>query len=81
MPLYIDAKAAEGFVKNTGTPGRMKHIDLRNSWVDQVRNLNELEYIHIDGPNNKADVYTKIIQGESFVKEQSRVMTPLKNVQ
>ena len=80
MPLYIDAKAAEGFVKNTGTPGRMKHIDLRNSWVDQVRNLQQLEYIHIDGLSNKADIYTKIVQGESFVKQQVRVMTDLKEV-
>ena len=59
----------------------MKHIDMKLSWVDQVRDLKRIEYSHVDGTLNDADAYTKIKQGASFEKEQARVMTPLDEVQ
>ena len=78
--LAADASAAIGFIHNNTSVGRMKHIDMRASWVNMVRNLKELEYVHVPGTINKADVLSKIIQGKSFEEEQKRIMTPLKDV-
>ena len=80
MTIEIDSKAAEGFVTNTGTSSRMKHIDLREKWVQMVRDLQEIAYKHVDGTLNKADPFTKIMQGITFVNAQLRIMTPLSEV-
>ena len=35
--VQADATAALGFASNTGTTGRLKHIDLREEWVQELR--------------------------------------------
>ena len=37
ITIDIDASAAIGFLNNTGSGGKMKHIDIRESWVQQLR--------------------------------------------
>ena len=59
--IGIDAGAAMGFIENTGTVGRMKHIDLRSGWVDTLRNKDELEFYKVSGDENTADFFTKIL--------------------
>ena len=77
VKIYIDAQAAKGFIQNTGVIGRMKHIDLREAWLDILRS-DTVEFLRVPGEDNEADFFTKILQGPSFVKATSRLMQPLK---
>ena len=75
----IDAGAAIGFITNTCSIGRMKHIDLRESWVEQLRRKDCLEWIKVPGPENRADTFTKILNGTEFQKGTAGLMVPLPN--
>ena len=74
VPIVIDASAAEGFIKNTGKIGRMKHIDLREAWVTDLRDQGKLEFIRKSGPDNNADFFTKIITGSQLNAAEDRLM-------
>ena len=74
VEINIDAGAAMGFINNTGTIGRMKHIDLRQAWMDQVRDRSKVKFKKIAGPDNPADFFTKVITGPPFKIVQERLM-------
>ena len=60
IKINVDSAAAKGFIENTCTIGRLKHIDLRQSWVQTLRDREQLEYVKVPGEFNKADFFTKI---------------------
>ena len=74
IPIAIDAGAAMGFINNTGTVGRMKHIDLRSEWVQTLRDREHLEFIKVPGEENPADFFTKILTGAKFKQYEDRMM-------
>ena len=73
--ITIDASAAEGFITNTETIGKMKHIDLRQHWVQIMRNRNDIKFDRKPGPENEADFFTKIIVGEEHQQAVGRLMS------
>ena len=75
--ICIDAGAAMGFIQNTGTIGRMKHIDLRQGWLDMLRCRNELDWHRIPGEQNPADFFTKVLTGKKFKESLDYMMTPM----
>ena len=75
--IGIDAGAALGFINNTATIGRMKHIDLRKEWVRTLRDRSEIDFIKVDGEDNPADFFTKILTGPKFKQSQDRMMKEL----
>jgi len=77
VPIIIDASAAEGFINNTETVGKMKHIDLREHWVKILRNSGELKFIRRPGTENEADFFTKIIVGPAHKEAVARLLTKL----
>ena len=58
--IFIDASAAKGFLENTGCGGRMKHLDIREGWIQQARDRSITEWRDIDGPDNPSDNMTKL---------------------
>ncbi len=60
ITIYIDASAAIGFIENTGGGGRMKHLDIKEGWIQLLRDRDIAEYAKIDGPLNLADFFTKL---------------------
>ena len=77
IPIHIDAGAAIGFITNTCSIGRMKHIDLRESWVEQLRKKGVIKWIKVPGTANRADTFTKVLQGAEFEKGTADLMVPL----
>ena len=77
VAITIDAAAAEGFIQNTGKIGRMKHIDLREAWVKDLRDRQHIEFIRKTGPENRADFFTKILTGSQFKAAEDRLMVSL----
>ena len=58
--IYVDATAAIGFIENTGGGGRMKHLDIKEGWIQLLRDRDIAGYCKIDGPLNLADFFTKL---------------------
>lgn len=52
--IRVDASAALGFAEQSGNVGRMKHIDLRSSWVQDMRS-NSTTKVKVAGTENRAD--------------------------
>lgn len=59
--IFTDSSGAIGYARNNGGAGKMKHIDIRSAWVQQLRNAGEIELQHVPGTENKADFFTKIL--------------------
>ena len=51
----------------------MKHIDLREQWVEQMR-LNDTIKLKCDGTANKADQMTKILPLNAFKAEEAELV-------
>ena len=77
VTINIDAGAAMGFIQNTGTIGRMKHIDLRQGWLDMLRCRQELDWRRIPGTQNPADFFTKILTGKKFKEFLDQMMAAM----
>ena len=58
--IYIDATAAIGFIENTGGGGKMKHLDIKEGWIQLLRDRDIAEFWKIEGPLNLADFFTKL---------------------
>ena len=71
--IRCDATAALGFASNTGTVGRLKHIDLRNEWVKQLRSAETIK-VKEDTKTNKADQFTKILSTPEYQKGEDELM-------
>ena len=69
-----DANAAIGFANNTSGRGRMKHIDLRSDWVRMLHDRQEVDIIKVDGTENPADFFTKMLGPSEFAIGLGRVM-------
>ena len=80
MIIRIDASAAYGWIYSTATVSKLKHIDMRLTWVRMIQKLKEVEFRRVPGPDNGADPFTKILQGAAFTRWQEEFMTPLDEV-
>ena len=57
----MDAAAVMGFCNAYNKTGKMKYIDLRESWVRQLRDRSLTRLVKIAGPYNVADFFTKVL--------------------
>ena len=64
--MQVDNKAAMAFVNNTAFKTKLKHIDVRQKWVKTLRNKAILYTQHVPGQDNLADIFTKILDGDTF---------------
>ena len=77
IPLLVDATAAIGKIQGPRGSGKMKHIDLRDAWITQLRNRNIVDIIKVPGSDNGADFFTKLLSRVEFCRHESRLMTKL----
>ena len=64
--VHVDAAAAIGFCNAFSKTGKMKYIDLRESWVRQLRDRGLTTLVKVDGLMNVADFFTKILGKTKF---------------
>jgi len=74
IPIMVDAAAAIAFAENTMGVGRMKHLDLRSAWIQEMKNCGKIQIIKVDGTANDADFFTKILPAGEF-REAADTMT------
>ena len=72
--LHVDNKAALAFAENTVFKSKLKHIDVRQEWIQSLRNSSILTPKYVKSEDNLADIFTKIMPVEVFVKLRDRMM-------
>ena len=71
--ILSDATAALGFAGNADRTGKMKHIDLREAWVKELKS-NDVIRTKVPGPINQADPFTKILPLSDFQEHEDELM-------
>jgi hypothetical protein len=77
ISIHVDATAAIGFANGTSGQSRMKHLDLRSAWIQQVRDRSLAVFTKIDGLENKADFFTKLLPRVQFKEFEQCLMGKL----
>ena len=72
--MHVDNKAAIAFSDNTAFKTKLKHIDVRQEWVQTLRNKSIIETKHIKSEENLADIFTKILDEATFTRLRDRIM-------
>ena len=52
LPVFVDAEAAIGFARNNGGGSKMKHIDIREQWVQSIRDKKQIKITKVPGKKN-----------------------------
>jgi len=74
--LLVDNTTAEAFMNCTVKRSKLKHIDCRQEWCKMLRNKKIVLPEHVDTDNNLADLETKILGSEPFVRLRNQMMVP-----
>jgi hypothetical protein len=72
--LQIDNTSALAFAKHTANRSRLKHIDVRQSWVKTLRDHNISTPVHVPTELNLADLFTKILLKPRFQMLRDRIL-------
>ena len=59
--LFTDSSAAKSFVSRTGR-GKMKHLEIRDLWLQREVGLGRVFVYSVEGPRNPADLMTKYLK-------------------
>ncbi len=61
IQLFTDSSAAKSFVSRRGL-GKMKHLEIRDLWLQREVGLGKVIVNKVDDPRNPADLMTKILK-------------------
>ena len=74
IELQMDNSTAEVFVNDTAYKTKLKHIDVRQKLVQTLRDKDILRPVHVDTKDNAADLFTKILGKQDFIRLRDMVM-------
>jgi hypothetical protein len=68
--IQVDNMAAIAFSKQAQFSGRSKlrHVDCRQQWLQTLRDSKIVKCVHVSSEFNKADIFTKALDTETFVR-------------
>ena len=77
--LRVDNTTAIAFSKGNVRRSKLKHIDVRQQWVEWLRDRSLVKLEYVNTKLNLADFYTKILDTETFenLRDQQMVRQPL----
>ena len=65
LQLHTDSSAAKSFVSRKGL-GKMKHLEIRDLWLQREVSLGKVVVNKVDGKKNPADLMTKYFRKEEI---------------
>ena len=74
--LQVDNQAAEIFINDSAFKSKLKHIDCRQEWVKTLRDKAIMKPTHVDSKDNIADLFTKILDRDTFTRLRDQIMHP-----
>ena len=72
LQLHTDSSAAKSFVSRKGL-GKMKHLEIRDLWLQREVALGKVTVNKVDGKKNPADLMTKYLRKEE-IEERLQLM-------
>ena len=75
--MKVDSTAAIGKIQGPRGSGKMKHLDLRDAWIQRLRNKKIVDIVKVLGTENGADFFTKLVSRADFCKEENLLMTKI----
>ena len=75
--MKVDATAAIGKIQGPRGGGKMKHIDLRQAWIRQLMDRGIVNVVKVDGTENRADFFTKVLGKGQFADAENDLMVKL----
>ena len=75
--MKVDSTAAIGKIQGPRGSGKMKHLDLRDAWIQRLRNKKIVDIVKVLGTENGADFFTKLLSRAEFCKHEDQLMTKL----
>ena len=72
--MQVDNKAAIAFSDNSAFKTKLKHIDVRQKWVQTLRDKDIIDTKYVRSEDNLADLFTKILDEHTFTKLRDRIM-------
>ena len=79
--MQVDNKAAIAFSDNSAFKTKLKHIDVRQKWVQTLRDKDIIDTKYVRSEDNLADLFTKILDEHTFTKLRDRIMKRRSTVQ
>ena len=74
LHIKIDNTAAIAFANGRVRRSKLKHIDVRQEWVQALRDHSVVQAEYVNTKNNKANFFTKILDNETFLKFRGDLM-------
>jgi hypothetical protein len=75
--LQIDNAAAITFMYATAQRAKLRHIDVRQFWCQSLRDQNLVRAEHVSSKFNTADLFTKILDRDTFEYHRDTIMQPV----
>ena len=72
--LRVDNTTAIAFSKGNVRRSKLKHIDVRQQWVEWLRNKELVNLTHVDIKLNIADFFTELLDQETFCRLRAMMM-------
>ena len=73
--LRVDNTTAISFADGNVRRSKLKHIDVRQQWVEWLRDKGLVKLSHVKSSVNPADFFTKLLDLETFSRLRSMMMT------
>ena len=76
MPLQLDVdnSTAIAFSKGRVRRSKLKHIDVRQAWVDVLRDSSIVKLEYVNTKANLSDFFTKILDYETFERLRGEML-------
>ena len=74
LEIKVDNTTAIAFSKGNVRRSKLKHIDVRQSWVEWLRDKSLVNLSHVESKLNLAGFFTKLLDLENFTRLRSMVV-------
>ncbi len=72
LEVQVDASSTLQLICKRG-PGRLRHIDIRELWLQDQLRLGTINLVKIQSEDNVADIFTKHLTPQNFEKQAKRL--------
>ncbi len=68
--IETDSSSALQLLQGLDIPKRSRHVEIRLAWIRSKLELGHIEFVHRDGEENVADLFTKCLPSRTFMKHR-----------
>ena len=65
---FVDAETAIGLARKHGGGSKMKHNDIREQWVQCIRDKEQIKMTKVPGKKNPSDFFTKLMTNAESIR-------------